>query len=247
MIEPRNCVLDGPDGRYLRQRWTAQQHDGNAERSRRRDLAVGRGPTAVLGDDHVDGVGDQQCPIVGLAERTTTGDIGCVRHRKRRINRLDAAHEIMMLWSSREDSNLALAECEKDVPRRFAECFHCRGDIGNFDPTVAGQRRPWRAPECEQGDARGRRGRGCIRGDDSRVGVRRVDESVDALVGEISRKAFDSAEAADPHWRGLRGGRSGAPGERDRYGEIHASDEMLRQAPRFSSAAENEDAPHVAR
>lgn len=247
MIEPRNCVLDSLDGRHLRRRWAAQQDDRNAERSRCRDLAVGRDPTAVLGDDHVDAMGDQQCPIVGLAERTTAGDIGCVRYRKRRIGRFDAAHEIMMLRRSREDSDLALADREKDPPRRFAERIHRRRDIGNFDPTVAGQGRPWRAPECEQGDARGRRGGGCVRGDNCGVRVRRVDESVDALVGEISRKAFDSAEAADPHRRGLRGGRSGAPGERDRYGEIHASDETLRQAPRFRSAAENEDAPHVAR
>jgi len=75
--------------------------------------------------------------------------------------------------------------------------------------------------------------------------MRRVDESVDALVGEVTHKAFDSAEAADPHRHGLRGGRRGAPGERDGYGEIDASGETLRQAPRFRSAAENEDASHV--
>ena len=237
MIEPRNCVLDSPDGRHLRQGRAAQQDDGNAERPRRRHFAVGRGPTAVLGDDHVNRMGDQQCPIVGLAERSTTGDIGCVRYRKRRINRVDAAHEIMMLRRSREDSDLALAEREKDLPRRFAERFHCRRGIGNFDPTVAGQPRPWRAPECEQRDAHGRRGGGCVRGDDCGVGVRRVDERVDALVGEISRKSFDSAEAADPRRRGLRGGRCGATGERDCYGEIDASDETFRQPSRFRSAA----------
>jgi len=245
MIEPRNCVLDSPDGRHLRQRGAAQQDDGNAERSRRGDLAVGCGPAAVLGDDHVDGMGDEQCPIVGLAERATAGDIGCVRYRKRRIDGFDAAHEIMMLRRSREDSDLALAEREKDLPRRFAERVYCRRDIGNFDPTVTGQRRPRCAPECEQGNARGCRGGGCVRGDDCGVGMGCVDESIDALVGEVTRKAFDSAEAADPHRYDLRGGRRGAPGERDRYVEIDASGETLRQTPRFRSAAENEDASHV--
>jgi len=245
MIEPRNCLLYSPDGRHLRQGRVAQQDDGNAERSRRRDLAIGRGPAAVLGDDHVDGMGDQQCAIVGLAERATTGDIGCVRYRKRRIDGLDAAHEIMMLRRSREDSDLAPAECEEDLPRRLAERVHCPRDIGNFDPTVAGQRRPWGAPEREQGHASGCRGGGGVRGDDCGVGVRRVDESVDVLVGEVTCKAFDSAEAADPHRYGLRGRRRGAPGERDGYGKIGASGETLRQAPRFRSAAENEDASHV--
>jgi len=110
---------------------------------------------------------------------------------------------------------------------------------------VARERRPWRAPECEQGNARGGGGGGRIRGDDCGVGVRRVNQGVDALVGEISRKAFDPAEAADPHRRGLRGGHCGASGERDDYGEIDASDETFRQPPRFRRAAENEDASHV--
>src|SRR5262245_64569687 len=78
MIEPRNCVLDGPDARHLRQRRAAQQDDGKTERSRRRDLAVGRGPTAVLGDNHVDGVGDQQCPIVRSEEHTS--ELQSLRH-----------------------------------------------------------------------------------------------------------------------------------------------------------------------
>ena len=245
MIEPRHCGLEAFDGRHLRQRRPAQQNDGNTERPCRRDLAVGRAAAAVLGDDHVDRVGDQQPPIVGLAERPATGDIERVRYRKRRINGLHAAHEIMMLRRSREDSNLALAKREKHVSRRFAERFHCRRGVGNFDPTVAGQRRPWGAPQCEQGDARGRGGRGCVRGHDCGVGMRRIDEGVDALVDEISRKAFDPAEAADSHRRGLRGGRCGAPGERDRHGEIGASGETFRQVSGFRRAAENEDASHV--
>ena len=75
--------------------------------------------------------------------------------------------------------------------------------------------------------------------------MRRIDEGVDALVDEISRKAFDPAEAADSHRRGLRGGRCGAPGERDRHGEIGASGETFRQVSGFRRAAENEDASHV--
>ena len=245
MIEPCHCGLERPDRRHLRQRWPAQQNDGNTERPRSRDLAVGRGPAAVLGNDHVDRVGDQQSPIVGLAERPTTGDIKRVRYRKRRLDGLHAAHEITMLRRSRKDSNLALAEREKYVSRRFANRFHCRRGVGNFDPTVAGHRRPWGAPQCEQGDARGRGGSGCVRGHDCGVGMRRVDESVDALVDQISRKAFGSAEAADSHRCSLRGGRRGATGERDRYGEIGASGETFRQPSRFRRAAENEDASHV--
>jgi hypothetical protein len=245
MIEPRYYVLHGLDGRYLGQRWTSQQDDGKAEHSCRRDLAVGRSPTAVLGNDHVDGVCDQQCPIVGLSEWTTARDIGGVRYGERRINRFDAAHKIVVLRRSREGADLGLAERNKNTARRFAECFDCCRGIRHLDPAISGERRPGRTPKREQGDACGCRRRGCISGDDRSVRMRRVDESIDAFGGEISRQALGAAESADSHRRALRGGRRSAAGERDRYGHVRAFAETLRQASRLRGAAENEDAPHV--
>jgi hypothetical protein len=245
MIEPSHDVLHGLDGRYLGQRWTSQQDDGKAEHSCRRDLAVGRSPTAVLGNDHVDGVCDQQCPIIGLGEWTTAGDIGSVRYGERRINRFDAAHEIVVLRRLREGADLGLAERNKNTARRFAECFHCRRGIRHLDPAVARERRPGRTPKREQRDACGCCRRGCISRDDRSVRMRRVDEGIDAFGGEILRKPLGAAESADSHRRALRGGRRGAARERDRYGHVRAFAETLRQASRLRGAAENEDAPHV--
>ena len=121
MIEPPQRFLDGLDGGHRGQRRAAQQDDGEAERARSRDLAVGRGPAAIPGDDEVDRLGGQQCPIVGLGERSATGDVGCVRHRERRVDRLDAAHEIMVLRRLRESPDLAFAEGEEDPAGRFAQ------------------------------------------------------------------------------------------------------------------------------
>lgn len=245
MIEPSHDVLHGLDGRYLGQGRTAQQDDGQAEQPRRRDLAVGRRSTAVFGDDHVDGVCDQQCPIIGLGEWTTAGDIGSVRYGERRINRFDAAHEIVVLRRLREGADLGLAERNKNTARCFAECFHCRRGIRHLDPAVAGERRPGRTPKREQRDACGYCRRGCISRDDRSVRMRRVDEGIDAFGGEILRKTLGAAESADSHRRALRGGRRGAARERDRYGHVRAFAETLRQASRLCGAAENEDAPHV--
>ena len=245
MIEPRHYVLHGLDGRHVGQRRTAQQDDGKAEHSRRRDLAVGRSPTAVLGDDHVDGMRDEQCQIAGFGEWTTAGDIGGVRYGERRINRFDAAHKIVVLRRSREGADLGLAEGNKNAARRFAECFHCRRRIRHLDPAVAWEWRPGRTPKREQGDACGCRRPGCVSRDDCSVGMRRVDESIDALGGEILRQALGATEPADSHRRALRGGRRSAAGERDRYGHVRAFAETLRQASRLCGAAENEDAPHV--
>jgi hypothetical protein len=245
MIEPSHDVLDGLDGRHLGQRRTSQQDDGKAKHSRRCDLAVGCRSAAVLGDEYVDGVCDQQCPVVGLGEWTTAGDIGGVRYGERRINRFDAAHKVVVLRRSREGADLGLAERNKNTARRFAECFDCCRGIRHLDPAIAGERRPGRTPKREQGDACGCRRRGCISRDDRSVRMRRIDESIDAFGGEILRKALGAAESSDSHRRALRGGRRSAAGERDRYGHVRAFAETLRQASRLRGAAENEDAPHV--
>jgi hypothetical protein len=245
MIEPRHYVLHGLDARYLGQRRTAQQDDGQAEHSRRRDLAVGRRSTAVFGDDHVDGVCDQQCPIVRLGEWTTAGEIGGARYGERRINRFDAAHKIVVLRRLREGGDLGLAERNKNAARRFAERFHCCRRIRYLDPAIARERRPGRTPKREQGDACDCRRRGCVSRDDRSVRMRRVDESIDALGGEILRQALGATKPADSHRRALRSRRRGAAGERDRYGHVRAFAETLRQASRLCGAAENEDAPHV--
>ena len=54
MIEPGGGLLHGFDRRHVGQGRPAQNDDRDAERARRDDLAVGRVPAAVLGDDGVD-------------------------------------------------------------------------------------------------------------------------------------------------------------------------------------------------
>ena len=247
MIEPRQRFLDGLDGGHRGQRRTARQDDGEAERARRRDLAVGRGPTAVPGDDEVDGMGGQQCPIVGLGERSTAGDVGCVRHREGRIDRFDAAYEIMVLRRLRESPDLAFAEGEEDTAGLFAQRLYCRGGIGNLDPTITGERHPRRPAQRKQRYARGRRRVGRVGRDDCGVRMGRIDKRVDAFGREILAKALGATESADPHRHRVSGRRPGAARERNRYGHIGAFDETFRQPSRFRRAAQNEDVSHVVR
>ena len=244
MIKPRHCLRDGPDGRYFGQGRPAQQDDRKPEHSRRRDLAVGRSPPAILGDDDIDGVSCQQYPIGVLSERTSAGDVGCMWDRQRRIHRLDAAHEIVVLRRSSERSDLRLTEREKNTARLRAERLHGGAGIGDLHPTIAGKRRPGRASQREQGNACGCRRGGGIGRDARGVGVCRVDEDIDALACEILCKALSAAESADPHRRGLCGRRSGAASERDRNFQLDAFNETFRQAARFRGPTENEDASH---
>ena len=247
MIEPHRRVLDSLDGRNVGQRRAAQQDDREAEHARRCHLAVRRSAAAILGDNKVDRMGGQQCPIGGFGEWSTTGYVECVRHRERRIDRLDAAYEIMMLRRPREGCDFGLAEREEDTARLFADRLYRGCGIGNLNPTVAGARRPWRPAEREQRDARRCRRLGRVRRDDCGVRMRGIDEHVDAFGCEILAKALRATESADPYRHGMRGGCRGAAGERDRYRHIVAFGQTLRQAPRLRRAAENEDASHVVR
>ena len=118
MIEPGHRVLDRLDRRHLRQHRPAQHDHRQAERARRRDLAVGRRAAAVLRDDDLDPMLLEQRAIVGFRERPAAGDIARMRHGERRIDRIDAAHEIMVLRRAGERRELLAAEREKDAARR---------------------------------------------------------------------------------------------------------------------------------
>src|SRR5262249_26248971 len=156
MTKPRHCFLNGPDGRHLGESRAAQQDDGKPQRACCCDLAVGRSPSAVLGNNDVDAMSDHQLTVSGLSERTSAGDIGCMWDRQRRIDRLDTAHEIVMLWRPREGFDLSLAKREKNTARLFAERLYGPLGVGGLNPTVARKRRPWRAPGGGAGEPPGR-------------------------------------------------------------------------------------------
>src|SRR4029079_16341917 len=116
------------------------------------DLAVGRIATAVLGDDRVDAVALEQRAILLLAERPARGDVDRMRHGERRVNGIDAPHEVDMLRRRLERPKLLAPEGEENAARRLAErfsgIFH-RVDLG---PGVAGRFNPWRPAEGKQLD-----------------------------------------------------------------------------------------------
>src|SRR5262249_14562705 len=231
MIKPRHCFLDGPDGRHLGHSRATQQDDGKPQRACCCDLAVGRSPTAVLGNNNVDAVSGHQLTVSGLSEWTPADDIGCMWDRQRRIDRLDAAHEIVVLWRPREGFDPSLAKGEKNMARLFAERLYGPLGVGGLNPTVARKRRPWRAPQREQGDVCGRGNGGGIRRDNCRVRMRGVDEDIDALPCEIVSKALGAAESADSHRCGLRRRRHGAAPPRDPDAPIRAFPQALPPTP----------------
>ena len=244
MTEPGRGLLNACNVRNGGQRWTAQHENLDPERARRGNLTVGCVPPAVLADDRVDAMGEQQLALGAFRERATRNQITRVWHAKRRLDRIDTAYEIMVLRRRRERREFLAAECEKDVARFGSECPHGVRHIGDFGPTIACRLLPGRPSQRKQphpgssgGTCRVLRNRGGVR-------VRCIDQRIDAFAAQIIGETIRAAEAADAHCNWLLARRCGTAGERDGDSKIRVCCKPRREATRLRRAAENEDASH---
>jgi hypothetical protein len=242
MIEPRDHLVHGLDRWRIGRLGPAQHDDLDIERARRGDLSVGRDPAAVLGDHRINGVRAHQRAVIGGAERSAIGDIVDVRQRQRRLYRIDAADQIEMLRRRGQRRQFTAAERDKDVARVLAQSAHGIGGIDRFDPTIPGNRAPWRPPQCNQRHARLAGDSGSIGRNDIRIRVRRVDESVDPFLAKILGKTGNAAKAACSNRHRLRRRRLSAAGERHDDFKIGAFGQARGQFPRMRRAAEDKDA-----
>ena len=244
MIEPGDCIGDGLDGRHIRQRWPAHHDHREAQMARGGNLPVDGCAAAVLGDDDIDAMRLQQRSFLGFSERTATGHIRGVRQRERRIHRVDTAHQIMMLWCVDESREFATPEGEEDTARSRFESVRGGLEIGDVEPAIAGDGKPRRTPECQQWHAGRLRGPDGIVGYDRRIGMRGIDEGLDALTTKVVRQPFDAAKAADPHRHLVSKRCRGATCQRQGHGESRSIGKAFRQPSCFGRSAENEN-PHV--
>ena len=129
MIDARRSdLLDAGAGRHVRQRRPADQ-----ERPRCRAHAprrsCRRSPAPPL---FLETIASMRCASSSARssasrERPARKDIGRIRHAKRRLDRIDAAHEIGMLRRGLERRQFLPAEREEDPARRRAKQ---RGGLG---------------------------------------------------------------------------------------------------------------------
>ena len=122
-----------------------------------------------------------------------------------------------------------------------------RCSSANCGLIVAGNRRPGFPPQGDDWYLHTRRGFCGMGGHHRGIGMGRIDQHVDTLIGEIGREPIGAAESADPH-RNRLGGRVGrAARQRKRYLEIATVREASGQLPRLAGAAQYENMPHVTR
>jgi hypothetical protein len=244
MIEPGESALDCFHRRDARKIRSTNQDHREPKLAGGRDLAVTGLTAAVLGDDHLDAVCTQQSTIILHGKGTAIGYIGRMWNWQRRIDRIDAAHQVVMLRSCYERREILAAERHEHAPRMAANGTNSLGNIRGLDPAIARDRRPRRPSQSQQRDAARRGSLSRVGGDQRRVGMCGIDQNINALSGQIRGEPVSATKTADTHRNRLGGRCRRATGKRQNHRGIGPCGKTSGQSLRFRGTAKNEDS-HV--
>jgi hypothetical protein len=248
MIKPRNRLPDGRRPLHRQFRRPVQQHHGDAERARGNDLAVSREAAAVLRDHDIDRMCDEQRPLLFLFEGTSAENVARMRNRQRRIHRIDASNQIVVLGRRSEVRDLLPAQREEHVLGLDAQGAHGLVGIENFGPPITGDGAPWRPAQRNHRGFGLRGGAERMSRDRRRIRMSRINQCDDRIVAEILRESSDPAEAAAPYGYCLSQRRGGAARQRQGRRDIGAGREVLPDLSGLRRTSKNEDMfSHVAR
>lgn len=241
MIDQSERRLDRADGGNAG-RWAAFDHDDlDTKCPRRDDLAIGSIAAGILGDHDVDVLVLQQLPLVRLAEGAACQDVAAIRHGEWRIDRIDTADEIAMLWRLGEAAGLLAADGEENPAGFGSKRGDCLLNVFDAGPDVALTRFPGGTTQREERNGRFFRSHGRVCGDLVGKRMGRVDEQVDAFLSQVIDESVDAAETTDARRQGQGLGVGSAAGQRNRRNEIRTPRQPFGQPARFGRAAENQD------
>ncbi len=219
--------------------------DLDTEAPRRCDLSVGFSSTAVLGKNRIDVVCPEKRVFVFLAKGSAGEKVVGIGNIERRVDRLDAAHQIGMLRSRTETVRLLSADGKEDAARQHSKSSDRLLDGDDARPAISLLPAPLRSLQNEErrpGHFRRMHG---VSGNAGGKGVGGVDQQIDCFFGEIAGKAFGASEPARAHRYGLGRGVRRSAGQRKRDIKIGAHAECGRQFAGLRRAAEDQDTVSV--
>lgn len=206
------------------------------------DLGIGRRAAAVLGDDSVDIVLSHQVDFAFERERASVEDIVDIGKGKRRIDGIDAAHQIEMLWGDLGVISALTAGRQKDAARGGTKCRNRRRNIRNDMPAIARFGHPFRANEGERADTGAFSSNGGIGRNAFGEGMSGIDQQVIASSRQEGRKPLRTTEAADADGNRLLGGSLRAARQRQENVELFPRGKFFGKPARFAGSAEDQDA-----
>lgn len=221
------------------------EYDGEAENARGDDLAIGGVAAGILADDDIDAVLPQQFHFRLDGEGAAGQQVVDAPCFHRWIDRIDTAHEIVVMRRGVEGFCLLPADREEDAARFRTQCGSGFFDRGPADPVVAIRLLPAAPFQPQQRNARRSTRRAGIGRNLPGERVGRIDDEIDFILIQIGRKPRHAAETAHAHRHGLRRGVDGAAGKRERDGQIRPAGKAAGKVAGFRRAAQYEDAPLV--
>jgi len=248
MIKPSNRRTDSCHRGHFQFRRSPQQHHGNAELARRSNLAVGRATAAVLRDDYLNRMREEQRSLLIFFKRASREDVVRIRYRERRFHRIDTSNQVMVLRRRGKVRDLLSTHGEEHILGLDAQRVNGLACIEHFGPSIAGDRLPWRPAQ------RNHRGIGLQGGAERvsryrrRIRMSRINQCIDLVVEQILREAGDPTEPAAAHGYYLSQRRGGAARQRQGYRDVGTAREVLPAFSGLRRPSKNEDVfSHVAR
>lgn len=241
MIDEIKRRRDRADGGYAGRLATLDHDDLDAKLASRPYLRIGCRSAGILCDDSVDAVFTQHSPFVVEFERSAGQNVVAVRYGERRIDGIDAAHEIVMLRGRSEAAGLLPPDGEEDAPRDRTKCADRGVDVIDARPAVATFCLPFRAAERKNRNRRPFGGLGGVRRDHVGEWMGGIDEQRNVFFSQVINQSIDAAEAADAGRQRQRFGIDRAAGKRYGRVAIAALRQGFRQSARLGRAAEDEN------
>lgn len=220
----------------------AGDHDNlDTEQACGLDLGIGRHATAVLGDDGVDTVLPHKVDFALEREGTTVEDVVDIGKGKRRIDGIDAAHQIEMLWGDLGMMGALSSGRQKDAARGGAKCRNRRRNIRNDMPVIARFGHPFSANERERVDTGAFSSNGGIGRNALGEGMGGIDQQVIASFRQEFRQPLRTAETADTDGNRLLGGSLRAARQRQENVELFPRGQFCGEPARLAGAAEDQN------
>ena len=225
----------------------ADQDYRNLKRARGREFAVSRRTAAVLGDDPVYSVRQEQTPLSSLIERTPRLDVVRIRQAQRRLDRVHRPNEIPVLRRVGQSRQPMTANGDEYAPRRAAERLDRSVRALDFSPLIPRHGSPGSPPNGEDRRPGHLRSRHCVLRHVDGEGMSRIDEQSDTLLLQIPHETLDAAKAAMSGGDSLLQRLARATRKRQCHLQVPATGNALRQLARLGGSTQNQNVRHVGR
>lgn len=180
-------------------RGTCDHDHGNAQSPRRLDLAVGRRAARVLANHRLNAIAAQHGDLIGESKRATGRYIPRMGHDKRRLDGIDAANKIVVLWCGLAGQKFLTTKRQKRVAAFLPQSGHGTVDIGHLAPIVSRRLYPRRTLQRNQRHPGHTCGFDRIGGYARGIGMSGIDQQIECVVFDETRQSARATKATAAH------------------------------------------------